>query len=101
MPKRSTKAACIKALTAIHPDAKLDDLSNESSYDVEVEAPKFMSWGGQVHCRVFNQRNDGLKAEFWGEVLQEINQLPKLESCKPTCDVEGINGTCEFWLEDV
>ena len=97
MPKRSTKAVCGKTLAAIHPEAKLDDSSNESSYDVGIEAPEFMSWGGQVHCRVFNYYNDALKAEFWGAVLEEIKTLPKLESCKPTCDVEGIGGTCEYW----
>lgn len=97
---KSSKAACVKALAAIHPDVKLIDLSNENTYDVELEAPEFKSWGGLSHIRVINWYNCGNKGEFWAEVLSELNELPKLESCKPTCDVEQMNGICEFWTEE-
>jgi len=94
---KSTKAACIKVLKAIHPECELVDDSGPFTYDVTLDAPPFYSWGSQCHLRVVNWYNSNNKAEFWAEVLEQINELPPLVSCLPTCDVEGQNLICEYW----
>ncbi len=71
--------------------ATLIDNSSPNCYDVELEAPRGYSWGGDMHSFVVNEFNSGDKSIFWDGVIEDIhNALDDAAAC---------GGDCEYWYD--